>query len=63
VDRLGEALAKARAKRGWTQEEAAHQIDIGLRHYQQLEAGEANATITTLARLCAGLKVDIRELF
>lgn len=32
------------------------------RHWQKIEAGEVNATLHTLSRLCDALSVDVRDL-
>jgi len=60
---LAEGVRSLRSQHGWTQEAAAHEAEIPLRLFQALEAGESNATMTSLARLCRGFKVEIRDLF
>ena len=60
---LGQSLRALRASRGWTQEEAAEEIEIAVRHYQKLEAGQVNATLHTLDKLCAAFGVDVARLF
>ena len=37
-------LKKARKEKGLTQQQVADQINVGLRHYQKLEAGETNGS-------------------
>jgi transcriptional regulator with XRE-family HTH domain len=61
--RLAKALRRERSERGWTQEETAERARVHLRHYQKLEEGSVNATLTTLERLCAALGVDVQRLF
>lgn len=61
--RVAGAVRRLRDEREWTQEEAAHQCGMSTRLFQYVEAGEANLTFTTLARLCDGLSVDVRDLF
>jgi DNA-binding XRE family transcriptional regulator len=53
---------RLRVAAGWTQEETAARCDMGVRLYQQVEHGDTNATVTTLARLCAGFRVELAEL-
>lgn len=61
--RLASALKRERAKRGWTQEEAADRAGLNARHYQKLEEGSVNATLRTLERLGDAFGVDVVVLF
>ena len=61
--RVALAVRRVRADRGWTQEEAAHRCGMSTRLFQNAEAGDANLTFTTIARLCDGLDVDVSALF
>jgi DNA-binding Xre family transcriptional regulator len=63
LDQLAEGVSALRSHRGWTQEEAADRASMGLRHFQAVEGQESNVTLTTLARLCEGFGVEIRDLF
>jgi transcriptional regulator with XRE-family HTH domain len=60
--RIAQGVRETRAEYGWTQEEAAHRCDMSTRLFQQVETGNANLTLTTIARLCEGLDVDARTL-
>src|SRR5687767_11633975 len=61
--RLGASLQRLRAERGWGQEEAAWQAQVGMRAYQRLEAGRSvNPTLNTLVRLAMAFGVDVRDL-
>ena len=51
-------VRRERARHHWTQEEAAHQCDMSTRLYQHVEAGNANLTLTTLARIVEGFGVE-----
>jgi len=52
-----------REQAGWTQEQAADAASIAARHYQKIEAGTVNVTVSTLARLANGFKVEVKRLF
>jgi ribosome-binding protein aMBF1 (putative translation factor) len=60
--RLVVNVQEVREERGWTQEEAAHRCEMATRILQRVEAGEVNLTLTSLARLCEGLQVDVVRL-
>ncbi len=62
VTRLAANVRRLRKLRNWTQERVAFECKMPLRLVQRLEARGTNATATTLARLCKGLKVDVTEL-
>jgi transcriptional regulator with XRE-family HTH domain len=62
VERVAANVRRLREARGWTQEEAADMCELSRRHYQSVEAGTLNITVTTLARLTAGFDVDPIEL-
>ncbi len=62
VERAAANVRRLRAARGWSQEQAAEACELSPRHYQAVEAGALNLTVTTLARLTAGFGVDPIEL-
>ena len=46
---VGDAIKRARERAGMTQEAAAHEAELSLRHYQLLESGRGtNATLKSL---------------
>lgn len=64
VERVAANVRRLRETRGWTQEDAAHRCaGLHVTLYRMVEGGRANITATTLARLCAGFEVDVKELF
>lgn len=60
---VGWAIQTARKKAGLTQEEVAHEADLSLRHYQQIESGRMNATLRTIHDIANALGVDANTLF
>jgi len=63
VARFAANLRRAREGRGWTQEQAAEHCEMVMQQFQRTEAGEMNVTFTTLARICVGFGIDVREFF
>ncbi len=63
LGRLGANARRARTARKWTQEEAAEHCGLALQHYQRIEGGKDNLTMTTVARLVDGLELDATRLF
>jgi len=51
---------RERARKRWTQEQAAEAAGVHPRHYQKLEEGSVNVTVGTLERLCRA-RVDVRR--
>jgi transcriptional regulator with XRE-family HTH domain len=60
---LAANVLRFRAALGLTVETAAERGDLDRRQWQRVEAGEANATIRTLARLARALGVRVQSLF
>ena len=56
-------LREYRAKTSLTQEALARMVDIGVRHYQRLEAGENAPNTYTAQRLAQALNTTTEELF
>ena len=55
--RYGKRLRKARIAKGLTQLELADKANISVNHYAQIERGEKNPSVTTLANI-----VDVLDL-
>ena len=60
--RIAAAVKKQRKRQALSQEEAAHRCGMSTRLLQMVEAGSSNLTLTTIARLCEGLEVDVLDL-
>ncbi len=61
--RLAANVRRLREAAKLTLADAADYADMHWRHWQKVEAGEVNATLDTLARLCVALNVDVLVLF
>jgi len=61
--RLGRSAKRLRSARRWTQEQAAEAARLNPRHYQKIEEGSVNLTLSTIERLCQAFGVDVLELF
>lgn len=59
---LAANLRRLRLQAGLTQEQLASAADVGGRHIQRIEAGEANVTLGSLARLATALGTSILQL-
>lgn len=62
LERVAVNVVRLRTARGWSQEDAADACELGRRHFQSVEAGTLNLTVTTLSRLSSGFEVDPSEL-
>jgi transcriptional regulator with XRE-family HTH domain len=61
--RLAGNVRRLRAAQGWTQAVCAERCrDLDITLLRAIEAGRANATLATLARLCDGFGVEASEL-
>jgi transcriptional regulator with XRE-family HTH domain len=60
---LGANIRKHRKNLGWTQEKLAEHARIDPKYCGQLERGEVNVSIVTLARIAKALNQKIIELF
>lgn len=60
--RLASNVRSLREQRGISQEKAAELAEISPRKWQQVEAGEHNATLRTLLGLAIALEVDPADL-
>jgi len=61
-ERFSQNLRRIRAVHEWTQEMAAERCGMTMQQFQAIESGDANVTFATLARVAAGLGVDVAVL-
>lgn len=61
--RFGANVRRVRESLGLTQAEAAERCSLGTKHLQRIEAADMNLTLTTIARICEGFALDVREFF
>ena len=59
---LGEVLRDTREARGLSQEQLGLDIEVARNHIGGLERGQRRPTITTLYKLCEGLKVELGDI-
>ncbi len=60
---LARNVRRLRLARRLTLDAAAEQADLSPRYWQKIEAGEANATLATIAGLSVALDVPAEALF
>lgn len=61
--KLGERIRHLRKEKGLTQEELGELVDLHANYIGQVERGEKNLTIDTLAKVTIGLGVSLEQLF
>ncbi len=59
---MREALKNARIEKGMTQQQVADRLDINIRHYQKIEAGEINGSFEAWDALEDLLGIHQRKL-
>ena len=60
---LGKRVRRLRQKRGWSQEELAHQSGLARSFTGAIERGEKDLRLSTLVKLANTFKIPLRELF
>lgn len=60
---FGERVRYFRQKKGWSQEELAHQADLHRTYLGAIERGERNVSLKNIARIALALGVSIGDLF
>jgi transcriptional regulator with XRE-family HTH domain len=62
-NRFGQAVRKARAAAGLTQEELADRCGLDRSYMGGVERGERNPTLSVIEKIAGGLGVTLTELF
>jgi len=60
---VGSRIRKLRKDKGLTQEELGEKAGLSYKHIGEVERGEVNPSLTTLAAIAKGLDVGIGDLF
>ncbi len=60
---IGEKIRHYRKERGFSQEELAYRASLHNTYIGQLERGEKNLTVESLAKVCAALDITLAEFF
>jgi transcriptional regulator with XRE-family HTH domain len=61
--RLGKRVAELRRKRGFSQEEFAHECTFNRSYMGAVERGEKNITLAMTNKIAKALKMSLSELF
>ena len=61
-EKIGNRIRELRSARGWSQEEFADRCEIHRGHMGQIERGEKDVTISTLAKLARVWKITVSAL-
>lgn len=62
-EKLGRHVQSLRRARGLSEDALAQRCGLSADTITRLEAGEFSPTLETLRRLCAGLELELSELF
>lgn len=61
--KVGKRIQEIRIQKNITQQELAAKCNFEKSNMSRLEKGNANATLSTLERVCEALQIDYVELF
>jgi transcriptional regulator with XRE-family HTH domain len=59
---IGNRIKEMRKRKGLRQEDMEN-FGLNYRYYQDIEAGKANLTLATIAKIASALDVDVTDLF
>lgn len=62
-EKVGKRIQEIRIEKKITQQELASKCNFENSNMSRLEAGRANATLSTLEKVCEALEININELF
>lgn len=60
--RLAKRVIDLRIEHGWSQEEAAHKLDIAVAYLSRIERALVNVTLKNLVKIADGFGIDVAEL-
>ena len=60
---VGSKIKQLRKEKGLRQTDVADGTGISYRHYQEIESGRVNVTVSTLGRIAEFLKLPIQSFF
>lgn len=60
--RVSNNIKQLRAKRGFTQEEAAERSNVHYKYYQRVEAGDVNLTLDSIEKIAKAFGVMPKKL-
>lgn len=63
LKKVGKKIAELRKKKGFSQEEFAHECGFHRSYMGAVERGEKNLTLITVDRIVKALKISFVELF
>lgn len=61
-ERYGEAIAKLRKQKGWSQEQLAERAALDAKSIVQIEKAKRNPTLKTLQKVASALDVSVSKL-
>ncbi|MFJ7890007.1 helix-turn-helix domain-containing protein [Lysinibacillus xylanilyticus] len=63
TNNIGEKIRHYRKQRGYNQEELAYRASLHNTYIGQLERGEKNVTVESLAKVCEALDITLGDFF
>ena len=60
--RLAKNVISLRKNRGWSQEEAAHNLGLATAYLSRVERAIVNVTLRNLGKIASGFEIDVSEL-